>query len=163
MTTTIQSNENIHNKIMEVLDFAAQDVHLSRHCLDNGVLTDTAKYIEKSLSDPSALLLDMHNQADDYFTGLADQIVTRFLCLYQEVLIKAIRVNDSLNYLIALKENTLELRTKFLRFIDIFGDLDFAEKFPINFIFVSEGIANKYPENAIVKLTDGKTYQASEA
>jgi len=111
-----------------------------------GEKTELVQTIEKMIDNPLGNLSQFSEKIDGQIKTIVDKYVKNFLTKNQEIILRVVRSETSLNnlhYSIALKEDNMDNRLAIFDFCSIYSILEISTKYPVCFQFVPIELLDK--------------------
>lgn len=131
------------------LNERSTDVVHGEKMLELGAKTAIIQEFEQFLVNPIQNLIDIKKSIDINLVQIVDRFISLFITKSIEghLITSAFRragSGNSLFYGIILEEDTFENRDKVLDFLSFYNTLEFADKIPVYFQFLSEDVKDTF-------------------
>lgn len=132
-----------YKALEEHISGAKTKVEESKTLFSIGVYDDVFKLIEKAHKDPLSIISEKVELEVKVIHSILNGMVNAFFANHKDSIkysANAKHENNALYYYIVLKDNNIETKSPFSRFIFDYDRNPLSKKFPIIFDFVSENI-----------------------
>lgn len=144
-TASTHNLDETHEKVKGFLSYLKEDVDNANTLVELGAYTKLAKDVETFITNPLESMIQTYIGLTLSIQKMLSSFVRSFLQSNKGLIDKVYEtsVQNSLMYYVVLKEDTMENRAVFFKFLDAYEGLEIDQNISIRFQFVPQRVLDK--------------------